>query len=77
MSYNCVPICTPIQGVAYEIIDNNKNGFIIDDTMQKKIPIESIISIMETKATIIRIEKDFSISKIASIYSNIYKQINR
>jgi glycosyltransferase involved in cell wall biosynthesis len=74
MSYSCVPVSTPIQGVAYEIIDNEKNGFIIE-SLQTSISIEHIMSIMITENSRKKIQDNFSISKIAENYRDIYTKL--
>ncbi|MEM3509356.1 MAG: glycosyltransferase family 4 protein, partial [Nitrososphaerota archaeon] len=72
MANNCVPITTEIGGVAREIFEDGKHGFILDENF-KKIEISSIDELIEKKAPYNRVKEIFDINTIAQIYNQIYE----
>lgn len=74
MANNCVPITTSIEGVAYEVIDNELNGFVLSD-LNTSIPINTIMKISDSCATVRQIEHNFHIKEVSGRYRDIYNQL--
>ena len=75
MSCNCVPIVTEMDGVSYEIIENGKDGFILED-ISKEIPFNSINEILSSGSCQQKIRNKFSIDDLAMRYYNLYQNIS-
>jgi len=73
MGNNCVPIITDLGGDAYELFENSKEGFILLD-MKESIDLHEIQQVSNSGAVRER-SKDYSINKIATIYSNLYLEL--
>jgi glycosyltransferase involved in cell wall biosynthesis len=74
MANNCVPIVTPMNGVAREIIDNCKDGFIIED-LNCKVDINLISNIWQSKSTVDKIKKYFSEEIVYEKYLQLYSDL--
>lgn len=73
MVNNCVPITTEIGGVAREIFEDKKHGFILDDDF-KKVGIGLINDLIEKKAPYNRVKAVFDINIIVQRYRQIYEE---
>lgn len=71
LSCNCVPITGAIQGTAYEIIDNNKNGFIVSDHEQH-ISIDSIRELVKAEAPRLKAQRAYDIKIISHRIEETY-----
>ena len=72
MSFNCVPIVSEMDGVAYEIIDNKINGFILKN-LNENIEFSDIEKISIKNLPREKVDASFDVNKIALIYNDIYK----
>lgn len=76
MSYNCVPILSPIDGVSQEILGDKECGFILSPPFTKAVHIEDILNISRKNLAQKRIADKFDIKLISRIYENLYHRNN-
>lgn len=75
MSFNVVPIVSSMDGVAEEIIDNERDGFILDEPFEKCIPLNCIDGISKNKLCIRKVKEKFYIKRIVKRYEEIYEKL--
>ncbi|CAD6366511.1 hypothetical protein SHEWT2_04105 [Shewanella hafniensis] len=75
MYYNCVPIVTEIDGVAYDIIDNGKDGFIFENNIFKDISYESVKIISSEYAPRCKVLDKFLLEKLSVKHKENYKNL--
>jgi len=74
MSHNCIPISTEIGGVVFEIIEDQKTGFILSN-LSRRITIDEILTVQRSNHCINHIKDNFCLSDISKTYKTIYKSI--
>jgi glycosyltransferase involved in cell wall biosynthesis len=74
LANNCVPITTDINGVAEEIFENKKEGFILSNELSEKIPLKLIDDLIINKKPYLRAKNSFDIKKIADKYDMLYNK---
>lgn len=75
MYFNCVPLITEIEGVAYDIIDNNNDGFIFKNREFISIPFEKIRYISINKLPNKKITDKFLLKNLAEEHKINYENI--
>ncbi|MDR2971152.1 MAG: glycosyltransferase family 4 protein [Bacteroidales bacterium] len=77
MSFNCVPIISPMDGAAEEMIEDGVEGFILEDE-KRVIPIEAINSILQSEKAYHKVNSCFSIqntvAQLSELYDNLIKK---
>jgi len=71
MSFNCVPLISPMDGVAEEMIVDGVHGYIIADET-RHIPMDAIDRISRSEGAYKKVSADFSIRKTAAMLSELY-----
>lgn len=74
MSYNCVPIVTPMDGVMNEIIEDGNSGFIVKN-IDFSVPLELLNCTIESQSSFLDCREKFSIEKIAGKYARLYDSL--
>lgn len=74
MSHNCVPISTEIGGIVFEIIEDQKTGFILSD-FSRRITIDELVKVQRSNHCINHIKDNFSLRDISKTYKTIYKSL--
>lgn len=72
MANNCIPITSEIDGVASEIFEHRKQGFILTRNIEK-VSMQFIDRLIAKKAPYLRIQEHFEISMIANKYIELYE----
>ncbi|MDR1406324.1 MAG: glycosyltransferase family 4 protein [Prevotellaceae bacterium] len=75
MSFNCVPLISPMDGVAEEMIADGTDGYIIADET-RGISIEDIDRISRSENAYKRVNRFFSIRTTAAMLSELYDRIS-
>ncbi|WP_311748193.1 glycosyltransferase family 4 protein [Proteus penneri] len=75
MYFNCVPLITEIEGVAYDIIDNNKDGFIFKNREFINISFEMIQHIAINKLPHKKIMDKFLLKNLSIEHKKNYENI--
>jgi glycosyltransferase involved in cell wall biosynthesis len=70
MAHNCVPILSPMDGVANEIVED-KYGFVLDNKFET-IAIDKIESLIRSGSLLDRIKEKYLLQNIAKKYMRIY-----
>jgi glycosyltransferase involved in cell wall biosynthesis len=74
MSFNCVPLISPMDGIAEEMIVDGIDGYIIENET-RAIPLEEIDRISRSENAYKRVNKFFSIQTTATMLSELYNKI--
>lgn len=77
MSWNCVPILSPMGGVAVEILGSDPAGFIIDDISKKAISTSAIDKLIENATPWRRIRDNFDANSRARQIEDIYDKLTK
>ncbi len=71
---NCVPIMTDLDGDAYDIIEDDIEGFIIKE-FTKSIPLGDIQKLLKS-GNVYKRASHFSFQNVAAKYTQLYRQLN-
>jgi len=72
MSFNCVPLLTPIKQIAYDIVKDGLEGFIIDD-FSREIFLKEISNISYENRPYLRVGESFNLKKLALEHEENYR----
>jgi glycosyltransferase involved in cell wall biosynthesis len=75
MAQNCVPIVSSIGGVAFDIINNGTDGFIIDPDQDTGISIDLVDNLISEGKPLARIKCDFSFDVGYKSYKKLYENM--
>lgn len=71
MSYNCVPIVTPMEGVMKEVLEHGSSGFILENT-DSSVPLYLLDDTIESQNSFLNCREKFSIEEVGSKYLSLY-----
>lgn len=74
MAYNCVPIISEIGGVARELFEHQKHGFILGDDYEK-VQMSDIEYLIRNKLPYLLAKKKYDIKIIAKRYIQLYGEL--